>query len=343
MAFSGSCRMSTAVAMSVPDNKSLVASVRAEIEGAWDALARITSDAFGAMPLETRLASAAGAGLLVGGLFWWWRRRVGAAKRVQAASHVLYPPPPSTPPPRPETMVFKLERRRGRDPEPRFLLPNRDPEVPPAHLPDAEIDTVPARIELSAGLLRQLEWKRFELIVQRFFGASGLRAESTGVGANGGVDIYLHRGDEPQPFKYVQCCACDLRAVGLESVATLHGLLVAAKVEGGFVTTGVFTPSAQAFAHTNGIDLLTGEVFVTRFNALPDGVRHEILDEVLAGDYTTPSCRRCDLKLVLESEQAMFWRCPRAPRCTYVLPVGRGGGTTSPLVIGLERRSRDSR
>lgn len=178
--------------------------------------------------------------------------------------------------------------------------------------------------ELSVALLRHLEWKRFELLVQRYYEAGGLRAKCTCVGESGGVDIQLFRGEDPQPFSVVYCQACEGRAVPIEAVTALFALIPPAPVEIVFVASGSFSPGAQAFAQTKRITLLTGETLVARFNALPASKRGEILAEVTTGDYTTPTCRRCDLKLVLaaaDEGQPRQWRCPRTPRCTFSLPV----------------------
>ena len=178
--------------------------------------------------------------------------------------------------------------------------------------------------DLSVALLRQLEWKRFELLVQRYYEAGGLRAKSTGVGESGGVDIQLYRGEDPHPFSVVHCQSGESRAVPLAAVTALFGQIPSSPVEIVFVASGHFSPGAQAFAQTRRITLLTGDTLVARFNALPASQRGEILAEVTAGDYTTPTCRRCDLKLVLataDEGQPRQWCCPRTPSCTFSLPV----------------------
>lgn len=165
--------------------------------------------------------------------------------------------------------------------------------------------------ELPLDLLRSLEWKRFELLVERYFAATGVRAQSNGVGADGGVDVYLYRGQAQRPFCYVQ------------RVRDLFGVMIANRVpEGLLVTSGDFTTEAAAFARQNHITLLSGEDFIGRFNRLALLVRTRILEEITRGDYTTPTCPRCHLKLVLRTNdggQASQWICRKFPQCHYTV------------------------
>lgn len=178
--------------------------------------------------------------------------------------------------------------------------------------------------ELSVELLRHLEWKRFESLVQRYYEAGDVRVTGTAVADGVGIDLELHRGNETQPFSLVHCHACEGRAVQLEAVTSLAAQTAGGAGEVIFVTSGTFSPGAQAFAQTRRMTLITGDTLVARFNALAEKRRGEILEEVMAGDYTTPTCRHCDLKLVLTAVadgKARIWACSRAPRCTFTLPV----------------------
>ncbi|WP_414662509.1 restriction endonuclease [Horticoccus sp. 23ND18S-11] len=188
--------------------------------------------------------------------------------------------------------------------------------------------------ELPLDLLRSLEWKRFELLVERYFTATGVRAQSNGVGADGGVDVYLYRGQAQRPFCYVQCSAWGTPRVDVKHVRDLFGVMIANRVpEGLLVTSGDFTTEAAAFARQNKITLLSGEDFIGRFNRLALLVRSRILEEITRGDYTTPTCPRCHLKLVLRANdggQASQWVCRKFPQCHYTVKT-RDALTESPL------------
>lgn len=170
-------------------------------------------------------------------------------------------------------------------------------------------------VNLTVNLLRELEWKRFELIVALYFRATGLRAAATRIGADGGVDVILYRAGEEQPFSFVQCKAWGSELIGVSLVRELFGVMAAAKInEGVFATTSDFTADARAFGTANNITLITAADLVDRFNGLPVEVRGAILAEATAGDYTTPTCPKCDRKMVWK-EGPRFWACPKYPAC----------------------------
>jgi restriction system protein len=179
--------------------------------------------------------------------------------------------------------------------------------------------------ELTPELLREMEWKRFELLVERFYGASGFRTRRTGVGADDGVDVFLYRPNSQRPLRCVQCKAWGKRRVDVARVRELFGVMSAQRVpEGALVTTGSFTPDALLFGRQNRLMLIGGDEFLAQFNRLPHIARERILREVTEGDYTTPSCPRCGVKLSLRlnrEDQTSFWGCQRYPRCHYTMQV----------------------
>jgi restriction system protein len=170
--------------------------------------------------------------------------------------------------------------------------------------------------ELSVELLRKLEWKRFERIVALYYQHTGVRAECTCNGPDGGIDAKLLRRGEQQAFCYVQCKAWGSEKVPVTKVREFLGVMAADKIaQGVFITTSDFWPDARAFAEANNIAALAADDFVRRFNALPLESCREILAEVTAGDYTTPTCPRCDEKMVWRQADRPFWGCRNYPRC----------------------------
>ena len=179
------------------------------------------------------------------------------------------------------------------------------------------------RTELTLELLDRLEWKRFENLVCLYYRALGQRAELTGIGADGGVDIKLYEGNAILPTTYVQCKAWGSRDVDVKPIRELFGVMSADRVlEGLFITTGRYTASAMAFARGNGIQLISGADFIRMFSGLPIEQQIPILTEVTSGDFTTPSCPSCNIKLVLRSE-GKFWGCRNYPRCKTRIYVRR--------------------
>jgi hypothetical protein len=173
--------------------------------------------------------------------------------------------------------------------------------------------------ELTLELLRKLEWKRFELLTVLYLGTTGIRAQATCTGADGGVDAYLFRNGEEKPFSYVQCKAWGLRAVDVKPVRELFGVMAANDIREGYLfATGEFTPDARAFVAGRQLKLVSGNDVIAQFKQLPPDVRQRILSEVTTGDYTTPTCPSCDVKLVLReigADKNSFWGCRNYPRC----------------------------
>lgn len=226
-----------------------------------------------------------------------WREAESQRSRVVPnAPAPVAPQAPETPPPVPPPVVVYAP------PPPLAVVVSAPP--PP-----------PAVVDLTPELLRQLEWKRFELIVARILGSTDVRAECTRTGADGGIDVMLYRPGEDRPYCCVQCKAWDTKPVGVELVRALLGSMTAEKIGAGiFVTTSGFTDAALSFARANQIETLSTVDLTGRFARLPVELREVIIREVTTGDYTTPTCPSCDVKLVWR-EKGEFWGCRNFPRC----------------------------
>jgi restriction endonuclease Mrr len=183
---------------------------------------------------------------------------------------------------------------------------------------DAKRSTPPAAFDRA--LLDALEWRRFEQLVTGYFEKTGLEAKRAHVGADGGVDVKLYRKGEEKPFAYVQCKAWHVYTVGVKPVRELFGVMAADAIGAGyFVTTGTFTAEAKDFARNRDMKLMTGEYLLEELNSLPDLARSELLNQITRGDYRTPTCPRCDIKMVLrKGGDGEFWGCPnfsKRPSC----------------------------
>lgn len=281
--------MLTDLATFVSGLKSVVVDGRSVLAAGWEALKQFWEQRLEGIAPEVVVGTAAVA-LLVTLFAWaWWRRRRQSEQRVQTALKALLSPPLQIKPIPREKIPLRLEKRKDRvAPPPRAVsspLVVREPILTEAPSPPVP-STAPGK--LSPELLRRLEWKRFELLVQRDLEARGVRVECTDMAREGGVDLHLYRGDEVQPYGFVQCYTNTLRSVTLDQIAAFFELMAVSRVEGTFVTTGAFTPGAQAWAQTKGVALLPGDAVVARFNALPATTRVRILEEVTAGDGLTP-------------------------------------------------------
>ncbi len=173
------------------------------------------------------------------------------------------------------------------------------------------------RLEFNQELLSDLEWRRFEILVALYFQKKGFTAKGTRTGADGGVDIEVYRQGEECPFAVVQCKAWNTYKVGVKPVRELYGVMAAQNVSTGyFVTSGDFTSEAWQFAEGKSLTLVSGSYLLEKLRELPSDAQTAILDEVTEGDYTTPTCPRCDAKMVArEGPNGPFWGCRSFPRC----------------------------
>jgi restriction system protein len=166
-------------------------------------------------------------------------------------------------------------------------------------------------------LLRELEWKRFEDVVAAYSRELGYEAKTTRIGADGGVDVQLFSNGQPHPVMIVQCKAWDAYKVGVKPVRELFGVMAADKVgNGAFFTTGEFTAEAEQWARGKNLDLVNGREFLSRILQLVPAARQKLLDEATEGDFATPTCPSCGVKMVVRTARtgsnsgSDFWGCP---------------------------------
>jgi len=185
----------------------------------------------------------------------------------------------------------------------------------------------------SADLLDALEWKRFEIVCAKYFEMRGFTSRTNLCGADGGIDIQLFTDGSVRPESVVQCKAW-ARKVRLEPVRGLLGSMTAVGVKNGvFMTTGDYTRDARDFAEKNGISLIDGKELLAKIGALAPEQQAELLAVATEGDYLTPTCASCGIKMTLRTnskDQSQFWGCLNYPRCTsrlYYTDDSRGAGS----------------
>ena len=165
--------------------------------------------------------------------------------------------------------------------------------------------------------LRAMEWKRFELVCCKYYEAAGFVTSAVPFGADGGIDIKLFRGDATAPVALVQCKAWNSGPVGVAIVRELLGVITAEQVTRGIlITTGSFSPDAVTFGEANRIQLLDGAAFLNKILALPSAAQVALLGFAFDGDYATPSCASCGIKLVWRKGKTRdFYGCANYPKC----------------------------
>jgi hypothetical protein len=172
----------------------------------------------------------------------------------------------------------------------------------------------------SADVLSRLEWKRFEELVVAYYNKTGVVAARTRTGPAGPVQIKIAWKGEPRPFAYVQCIAQPPAIIDAKPLQSLVAALAADDIRRGYVVTpGKFNVAAREFAAENHLTLLSGDTLLEKLNALPAGARTEIMQAVSTGDYTIPSCPKCEGKMIASADNPSVWQCPKHPDQT--IPV----------------------
>jgi len=193
------------------------------------------------------------------------------------------------------------------------------PEVPNEPV---EVDPSP-EMEWSLDALQQLEWKRFEMLCVWYYEAKGFIVETVPQGADGGVDATLYMKGKSDPIALVQCKAWSA-PVKVAPVRALGGVMHAKKVERGIFwsLTGFIGKPVRDYAEEAGIQLLDGAGIVERIRALDAEKRDELLTRAFEGDYQTPTCAACGIKMVVrQGDGGSFWGCHNYPKgCRVKIP-----------------------
>lgn len=204
-----------------------------------------------------------------------------------------------------------------------------DPSIPRGSLgePIERASQTSKPTEWSIDLIRDLEWKRFEDVCQQFYEKKGIRSETTALGPDGGIDIRLYQDDTGRPTSIVQCKAWGERFVGVKPVRELLGVMTHEKIgKAFFMTSGSYSDDAKAVAQANRITLIDGTMLLMMIQRLPTDERDSLLAFATEGDYTTPTCPTCGVKMkAIEGKAGRpnFWGCRNYPRCRQKLGMRR--------------------
>lgn len=170
--------------------------------------------------------------------------------------------------------------------------------------------------------IRELPWREFELLLAEAFRRQGYKVRETAGGADGGIDLELHRDGE---HVVVQCKQWRRDRVGVKLVRELHGIAAGVGADRSiFVTSGGYTREARSFAGTVGMELIDGE----RLQALVAEVQRQGVAAGAAGEPApvieppeNPLCPRCAQPMVKRTAWRgkrtgeVFWGCSAFPAC----------------------------
>ncbi len=171
----------------------------------------------------------------------------------------------------------------------------------------------------SLELLRRLEWRRFEELCTAYYQALGFTTTQARPGTDGGADIGLVAGGADRPSSILQCKGWSVRTVGIKPVRELRAAMAAAGVpQGVLLACGTFTSEAKEFSRGENIQLVDGTELLRKIGALAPEQGQALLKLATAGDFSTPTCPACGIKMTARTsctEGRKFWGCLNYPRC----------------------------
>lgn len=172
--------------------------------------------------------------------------------------------------------------------------------------------------------IKAMSWRDFETFVGEVFHRQGYSVEETGGGgADGGVDLILHKRREKV---LVQCKQWRTYQVGVKVVREMYGLMMAEHADRVIiVSVGAYTKDAADFARGKPIELIDGDKLVRlRREQEPESSKHcEV--KTARQPPQNPSCPKCGAKMILRTAKNggyagnQFWGCSRYPACKGIV------------------------
>lgn len=180
-----------------------------------------------------------------------------------------------------------------------------------------------------SNMLREMDWKDFELLVGEIFRIQGYSVVETGGGADGGIDLILKKDNE---LILVQCKQWRAYKVSVNVVRELLGVMVTKGAAGGFVvTSGIFTAEAQSFAKGQNIDLIDGIRLTAMIEKITKDNSNQTANKLMASLKTlclklkyqrlcriATKCGRSMVKRIAQkgaNAGSRFWGCSSFPIC----------------------------
>ena len=178
----------------------------------------------------------------------------------------------------------------------------------------------------SVQAIREMSWREFESMIGEAFRGRGFRVAETSRGADGGVDLEMHRDGE---LHLVQCKHWKSRSVGVAVVREIFGVMTARGAQSCYVvTSGTFTAEAKQFASSVGVHLVDGEQLSDWFRSVrraPDSAApaaaspiepvEPVVTEPKPSDARCPRCGDVMTARFKKGGGNVFLGCVNFPRC----------------------------
>lgn len=175
---------------------------------------------------------------------------------------------------------------------------------------------------ITKALIQDIDWALFEDLCVFCVENKGYTAKKTKTGADGGVDIEFSSND----IKGIAQCKSYAGRVGVKYIRELFGVMAAGNIDVGyFFTTNDYTDEARDFGRGKALELFNGDDVLAEIKSMPKERQDTILSHITAGDYLTPSCPQCDIKMAKKTnkkDKSEFWGCPNYPnKCRATMSI----------------------
>jgi restriction system protein len=177
--------------------------------------------------------------------------------------------------------------------------------------------------------IRSLSWSQFELLVGQIYRQQGYEVVETGGGGpDGGIDLKLRRDGLTI---VVQCKQWKSWKVGVGPLREIYGVMIASGADRAiFVTSGVFTKEALAFAADKPIGMVDGTELLRLLAEVQGSEPETSATTLLAQTESSPGpvCPRCRGSMILRTARrganagSQFWGCSGYPKCTGTRRAG---------------------
>ena len=181
-------------------------------------------------------------------------------------------------------------------------------------------------INWNKAFLKSLEWKRYEDVCMEYLRIKNCDANVTCTGADGGIDIKV--SDKNGSLLAIGQCKAWNKPIGVNLIRELYGVMASEHIKVGvFLTTSIFSTDAIEFAKNKTLLLIDADEFVKLINGLDAISKKRINSLATEGDYTSPTCVNCIVKMVKRVVKKgtnagnEFWGCINYPKCNKTMHV----------------------
>jgi restriction system protein len=168
-----------------------------------------------------------------------------------------------------------------------------------------------------AGVLRAIEWQRFEAVCTALFKQDGYVVKVNSDDAAGGTQLWLHSPlDLKHPVRVVLCKHLNDGPIETPAVEAFVAVLQrAGATSGAIVTAGRFSDDAKRLARRNHIAPVDSVNLLTVILRRSDAHQQDLLAVATQGEYWRPTCLACNTKMVPQGSSGSAWACANAPAC----------------------------